>query len=114
MTDNELIAEFMGVQPDHKELYQMDMESFEMIQTYQEEDDYLTIEAGLQRIKFTPEQMKYHTSWDWLMPVVEKINNLLSKNRVEFGYMDECLQSDDIETRYIAVVEFIKWYNENK
>ena len=23
---------------------------------------------------YTPDEMKYHTSWDWLMPVVEKIN----------------------------------------
>jgi len=25
---------------------------------------------------YTPDEMKYHTSWDWLMPVVQKINSL--------------------------------------
>ena len=96
MKDNKLIAEFMGLE----------------LTTDGISDLYYTEELNKpRRLKHIEE---YHTSWDWLMSVVGRINNLLSKNRVEFGYMDECLQSDDIETRYKAVVEFIKWYNTNK
>ena len=96
MKDNELIAEFMGLE----------------LTTDGISDLYYTEELNKpRRLKHIEE---YHTSWDWLMSVVGRINNLLSKNRVEFGYMDECLQSDDIETRYQAVVEFIKWYNTKK
>ena len=41
---------------------------------------------------------KYHESWDWLMPVVERIG-------------DENLLSIDIDVAYDRVVEFIKEYN---
>ncbi|MDC7249500.1 MAG: hypothetical protein PQJ49_06265 [Sphaerochaetaceae bacterium] len=54
----------------------------------------------------------YHTSWDWLMPVIETI-------------LDKAVELDDlerysvvldnipyIEQTYDAVIEFIDWYNE--
>lgn len=56
----------------------------------------------------------YHTSWDWLMPVVGKIEKYLWDNQGNVGYFDECLQSNDIEVRHQAVIEFIKWYNDYK
>jgi hypothetical protein len=50
--------------------------------------------------------LKYHTSWDWLMPVVEKI---LKK---EGGPQYICISANDsIHQLYKAVVEFIKQYN---
>tara|TARA_R110000751_G_scaffold39007_1_gene93060 strand:- start:372 stop:671 length:300 start_codon:yes stop_codon:yes gene_type:complete len=75
------------------------------------------------------DKLQYHTSWEWLMPVVEKIE--------EAGYYVLIgLQQDSLITAvyqnnsdkficegwgakkkigtYKAVVEFIKWYNENK
>ena len=56
----------------------------------------------------------YHTSWDWLMPVVEKIKRTdLSRDMVMQG-MDELIDAfdaEDIETTYQAVVEFIKQHN---
>lgn len=58
--------------------------------------------------------LEYSTSKEWLKPVVEKIHNILSENIGVFGYFDECLTSKDLEVQYIAVVEFIKWYNLNK
>lgn len=57
---------------------------------------------------------KFQTSWDWLMPVVEKIENYLSENIGKVGYFDECLSSNDLDVRYQAVVEFINQYNKNK
>jgi len=77
------------------------------------------------------ETLQYHSSYDWLMPVVEKIesldfnvkikshrqNNKLShyciidhylKNKSLGCYDDE----KKLKAIYKAVVEFIKWYNE--
>jgi len=81
------------------------------------------------------EQLKYNSSWDWLMPVVEKIS-LMNKTTGFMGvftlfnlgrtkvqcYNRENLTKDidildqrsGIAPTYKAVVEFIKWYNENK
>jgi hypothetical protein len=53
----------------------------------------------------------YHNSENWLNPVSDKIDKILFDNVGKFGYSDECLHSDDLEVRYIAVVEFIEWYN---
>jgi hypothetical protein len=77
---------------------------------------------------------KFHSSWDWLMPVVEKINNSF----VEYEHNDKGIVNglvkgkdgewvDDkikrvhnavlqfnIKEIYNAVVEFIKWHNLNK
>jgi hypothetical protein len=58
--------------------------------------------------------MEFHKSWDWLMPVVEKIEDYLSDNVGKVGYFDECLISNDLDIRYNAVVEFINQYNKNK
>ena len=68
----------------------------------------------------------YHTSWNWLMPVVEKIETLglnipidihwhgtyigdrKSNHRI-IGYVKG---GKRLNHTYDAVVEFIKWYNE--
>lgn len=68
-------------------------------------------------------KMEYHTSWDWLMPVVDKIERL--GNRCEIGITKCKIYSADYnrETFYAAtkilavyehVVDFIKWYNETQ
>jgi hypothetical protein len=58
--------------------------------------------------------MGYDTSWDWLIPVVEKIKR--AKFILEFGcrILPDNEGRSKIEATYKAVVEFIKWYNENK
>lgn len=80
--------------------------------------------------------LKYHSSWDWLMPVVEKINRLelkgLSGNfkvtceicpgHTSFGrtnwsigegctLVNACEGKSMIENTYLACLYFIKWYN---
>jgi hypothetical protein len=64
----------------------------------------------------------YHSSWDWLMPVVEKIGSLecvyhweLTQNTFTI-YSDEDFQhfGTDIERVCTTIIEFIKWYNDVK
>lgn len=82
--------------------------------------------------------IKYSTNWNWLMEVVEKIDNLRTLSSTEETYlycvelygdgakiMDGKTGGDGviveiisggnwIETTYKLCVEFVKWYNENK
>jgi len=106
-TDNELIAEFMG-------------------STY--------IKDGTMRYWIIDGRnhstLHYETSWDWLMPVVEKIK--LSYDVSIRFYSGDCtcyinkqtLEGIEISSFgnfepsimnvYKAVVKFIKWYNSQK
>lgn len=85
--DNELIAEFMN-----KVLY----------------DDWVAVDGKL------PSGLRYDTSWDWLMPVVEKIekdfNGFVlihnSKCVINPGNLVKVGDSK-IDAVYKAVVEFI-------
>lgn len=58
------------------------------------------------------DMMKYHSSWDWLMPVIKQIKKI---NPPEgWGYHNAICASlieVDIITTYATVVKFIKWYN---
>lgn len=68
--------------------------------------------------------LKYHTSWDWLMPVVEKIEGLPpvpDKDKYEVN-IDGCYceigaffiqvtGETKLQATYAAVVGFITWYN---
>lgn len=71
----------------------------------------------------------YHQSWDALMPVVEKIADKITGCivKIQFGYgYSECSignnvismkdigminEATPIETVWLAVIQFIKWYN---
>ena len=82
MNDNKLIAEFMGWKPN-------------------EHHWCLNGDKDLQ----------YHTSWDWLMPVVERIFALsIADENIELFY-DVQTHIPDKTATYNAVVEFIKTYN---
>lgn len=98
--NNKLIAEFMG----------------------------LTIEEGQERIYMNglgtkPIEKTYNASWDWLMEVVEKINDYnnvvkIQENHVKIENNErgevlvEVVSGSMFEAVYNACVEFIKWYNE--
>ena len=58
-------------------------------------------------------RLKYNTSWDWLMPVVEKILNLQDTYAQERQKVFNSI-TPSINTTYTAIISFIKWYNENK
>ena len=84
-------------------------------------------------VKYIPHisELKYHSSWDWLMPVIKKIHKELYIIEITFnlsGVMVMIKQNingqlivhgfDDtlnpLKAYYKAIVEFINWYNKNK
>lgn len=75
----------------------------------------------------TGDALKYHTSWDWLMPVVEKIYSVGYKMIISYANgtvriidnnadYDEWIDFDSenipvIEAVWKSVIQFIQWYN---
>jgi len=55
----------------------------------------------------------FHSSWSWLMPVVEKIFKLCEEREYQ-GQISELTIFASIDQVYKAVVDFIVWYNDNK
>ena len=112
--NNIIIAEFMG---------------------YNVEGDYLTLPDMLESLDLE-EEVHFHSSWEWLMPVVEKIEEIPTEDvegshkvhrflvKIE-GIVCEITDmkevkvvvyedsGDKLSNVYYAVLEFIDWYNEN-
>ena len=122
MKDNKLIAEFMELEASPK--YNPE----EYINMYQQYTKYKEYNSGEWCL---PEEMKYHESWDWLMPVVQKCFKVsrtynIVDNKEGFNNLVVAAANIDCLLRsltypfiggtYKAVVEFIKNYNkyENK
>jgi len=92
---NILIAEFMGI-------------NLGEYTTYPEESP----------TQYAVNDLEYHTSWDWLMPVVEKIKTSVMEddsdelyNSEEWDNITHTLVQIEIKSVYKAVVEFIKEQN---
>lgn len=63
------------------------------------------------------QNLKFHLSWDWLMPVVDKIAPLLiypTGTSNEYTRLSMVVMSCNINLVYKTVVELIKWHNEKK
>ena len=90
------------------------------------EDCYCESETGM--IDFYIENAKYHSSWDWLMRAILKINTMdnfdysvkiftmdcqIENSKGEIIARCGCKYNPDelINSVWEAVVEFIKWYN---
>ena len=102
MNDNKLIAEFMGAVGTPK-------------YNPTEWDVYITgcldVDSDDENAQhfYTPDEMKYHTSWDWLMPVIDKCyQEHMSK------HIAEAVMTCNINEAYKVVVEFIKEYNDGE
>ena len=106
--DNKLIAEFMGfptqtdVVDDRTKAYYVG----DIITTDNTDNEN---EDGV----FHPDDMRFHNSWDWLMPVVEKILNKSDNDELIERF---CANTNHLnhDATYKAVVEFIKFYNTKK
>jgi len=117
---NKLIAEFMG----------LDTEVFKSGKV----NYYYYDKVSKQEIFLEAHELSYNVSWDWLMPVVEKIeeifiddsNLIVKEHRYEFDmkytqcniydHVKDCVvASGDMGSKLLsthqAVVEFIKEYN---
>ena len=99
MNDNKLIAEFMGM-------------------TTTEIDKSMMIFKTIQGNEVVYiDELEYHTSWDWLMPVAQKCR---LDSRCEYDDDDFwnnihwALEECSLDSTYKAVVEFIKEYNDGR
>jgi hypothetical protein len=103
--------------------------SFEGFKTYVM-NGYTNVEYSDDNVR-TIQDTHYHSSWDWLMPIIEKIEDFRDENScsiynftIEQCFVEvienrtsdtvlECDGMNKLDASYDAVVEFIKWYNEN-
>lgn len=88
--DNKLIAEFMSIK-------------------YDADDETFHTNEGWKGVDY----LMYHTSWDWLMPVVRQVLTSIDIDWID--YDDDELKFNvldcDISGVHKEVVEFIKIYN---
>lgn len=103
LASNILIAQFMGNKP-------------------YEDTRYGTVWADPTNKGRVGLGLKYDTSWDWLMPVVKKIEKdrcvvIASQSDKEhlcsigIGWIT-CRSERKIDAVYSAVIQFIQWYNQ--
>ncbi len=103
---NKLIAEFMGGE-------------------FNERQSFVYFKLPVNKAYSVLDDLKYHSSWDWLMPVVEKIEKgnfgVKQCRKVVEIYIDDTKENiihskhrNRIESLWYAIIEFINWYNKNK
>lgn len=133
---NKLIAEFMGAK-----IYPMkgypDTVQFLQGSEFEWSKDYYRNVPESNYYNCTYKELRYYTSWDWLMPVVEKIEKISNEEITKVYISIEGTQcriatyydifrnatqikkfrhvvaaSTKLESVWQAVVAFIKWYND--
>ena len=108
LENNRLIAEFLGQKSDKYEFPQ-----FGYMNT---KGDFIT--------EFNDSQLKFHKDWNWLMEAVEKIESkgfdifintcvcrIVDVGEDRFEDIECFVNNNKKQAVYKAVVEFIKWYN---
>jgi len=110
---NELIAKFMEWKTGMSWLDDGEFETPHSQQKWIESG----ISCGWESVKdFTPEEMLFNSSWDWLMPVVEKINTLYVTDGEEFtsplliADIHKYVANVKIEEAFKAVIAYIKFW----
>lgn len=103
MNNNQLIADFMGLPT---EVFKSG------------EVNYYLIEFN-SGAWYEEHELSYNVSWDWLMPVINKIRSMDSTYEVEevgkYDLDNEISYYEfDLELTYESVVEFIKEYNKDE
>ena len=115
--NNKLIAEFMG----YKLMSCNRGKAWDIGKSIPSKDHLFPIQGVLH----TGNELAFHKSWDWLMPVVDKIESLgyeffIVEDRIKIAHNTDhsidtiinfTLGGSKREATYKAVVEFIKQYN---
>ncbi len=118
---DKLIAEFMGAEVENRGLG----ESAWLTAPKKKTSNWIPIDA-----------LQYHSSWDWLMGVVDKVEDtwisssrprlVINKDMIQIVHTVGCHNTDFAskprygigekrkENVWLAVIEFIKWYNNQK
>jgi hypothetical protein len=118
--NNKLIAEFMELELE---------ETLEGLFVYARKEQSPIKLNDIRTEFYEVHELQYHISWDWLMPVVERIESFIfdenNSYNVTIGSTNYCIIQDSngdrieiikdngetkLETLYKAVVEFIKQY----
>ena len=91
---NKLIAEFMGMNIHHN-------------------DKSMMVKSTSQGNEVVPiDSLEYDSSWDWLMPVIDKIQDkFLEHPELEYEFDEIRLSVPDIQQTHYLITEFIKQYN---
>ena len=138
--NNILIAEFMGGKPANQVKDNPIAYIFPFEFGWQETWDEGGFQGSGASSCWDIGDLQYHSSWDWLMPVIEKIEqnnfvdiptllfgnyscNIMKLDRKEFPKFEGWEAGDNeinthstskIEAVYKAVIEFVKYHNEKK
>ena len=102
---NKLIAGFMGWTKRGCD-YLYPREFYYLYQPY----NIYEFEGGQYNYEEDETGLKFNSSWDWLMPVVEKIYNTGISGGIVAG-LRESLFNVNIEQVHKCVIEFIQWHN---
>ena len=108
---NKLIAEFMGAEV--SQAYSKTKEQDGLMFYYQKDSSPATYR------NLSSAAIKYHSSWEWLMPVYikivrEKLWDSYEEGVIIFNILyDRLADAEGIDKVYESIVEFIKWYNQN-
>jgi hypothetical protein len=108
--NNKLIAEFMGYKISYGGEYLLSDSLPQFLGSDHREWCSNRVENDNLIWEIPKDCLEYHTSWDWLKPVVDKIE------QVHEGVPQELINLSlfsTIDEVYNAVVEFIKQYNNN-
>jgi hypothetical protein len=127
---NKLIAEFMGGILDKKNYarnnYRFKEPFFIWIPQGENYPEHIETLYSVHKSK-----LQYHSSWNWLMPVVEKIRNDHYIEISFYGDYNKCLiictkadkmimlqrslkDNTTIEIVWQAVIQFLEWYNKEQ
>ncbi len=113
---NELIVLFMGANPE-KGMFIDDRKTFSF------PSSILDAPQSISRANtpfFDLRALKYHKSWDWLMPVVRKFDYLVENDIIpdsdDFDFWcdkieDSITRTYEIEPCFKIIVEAIQWHN---
>ena len=108
---DKLIAEFMGATFHESKNY---FDELEQLVSFSETS---TRPPRCLMTSFFLSDLKYHSSWDWLIPVCQKLDNNHDYGEFIGDYIELCNAMDDIVALYTIsnlydiVVDFIIWHN---